>query len=339
MSRNKKNSQQILIRSPNWIGDQVMAFPFFKKVRECYPDAWITSVGVPWVKDLQYQSLVDEVVTFRKGHALQLSYRPDLAFTLTPSFSSAWQLYKTRARVRVGSRSDFRSLLLTHAVDLNASQHRAQNFLNLVDAVVKKPKPELSSKGEVAIAEFDVKKYWPGFESIAPPETDYWVLAPGATADSRRWDVQNFKQLAIRIKNEMNLTGVIIGGKSEKPLAQFLTQDSTLGLIDFTDRGPIPTLASIFKSARFSVTNESGLAHVASLLSSQTSFVEVICGAADPRHTHPLGPAPVDVVTNAIDCWPCEKNVCRLDADRKNLCLKGIGVDGVFERIRKRRVS
>jgi hypothetical protein len=88
MSRNKKNSQQILIRSPNWIGDQVMAFPFFKKVRECYPDAWITSVGVPWVKDLQYQSLVDEVVTFRKGHALQLSYRPDLAFTLTPSFSS-----------------------------------------------------------------------------------------------------------------------------------------------------------------------------------------------------------------------------------------------------------
>ena len=52
----------ILVRAPNWIGDQVLAFPFFHHLRKAYPKAHIAAVCVPWVENVQFKTLVDEVI-------------------------------------------------------------------------------------------------------------------------------------------------------------------------------------------------------------------------------------------------------------------------------------
>jgi hypothetical protein len=49
--------------------------------------------------------------------------------------------------------------------------------------------------------------------------------------------------------------------------------------------------------------------------------------------TKPLGPGPVEVSVNAVECWPCERNVCFQPADRKIQCLRGITPDAVWDTI------
>jgi len=86
----------------------------------------------------------------------------------------------------------------------------------------------------------------------------------------------------------------------------------------------------IFRQARFTVSNDSGLAHVAALCGAP---VYMVCGAGDPRKTRPLGPGPVRILYHPVDCWPCEKNVCHQPQERTIACLRGIQPEAVWKEI------
>jgi ADP-heptose:LPS heptosyltransferase len=234
---------------------------------------------------------------------------------------------------------------LTESVrwDPRPTRHRAQAYLDLLPGGVRAdfsalefwgshPENELDSFRPGELERFDHEKHWPGFERVEAPQEPYWVLAVGATAESRQWPLTHFARLARLVAKETGWKGLVVGGPKEAPLAQELTQDSSTKCRDFTARGPIPVLSQVFAGARFSVTNESGLAHVASLLGSP---VQIVCGAADPRRTQPIGPGKVQVAINPLECWPCERNTCSLPEGKKNACLLGISPDVVWEEIKR----
>ncbi len=353
----------ILVRAPNWIGDQVLAFPFFYYLRRAYPRAKIAAVCVPWVADVQFRTLVDEVIPlekprpgagiFEKFRHLDLLAKKigegrewDLGISLPNSFSSAWLLSRAKAKNRRGYAAEGRGWLLTEKVEVPDEtfgvHHRAQAYVDLLPADVRPKRPvrefwgvlpenELDEPIPGELAAFDADRYWPS-KRLAKPEGLYWVLAPGATADSRRWPLDYFIALARKVAEATNLTGVIVGGPKEAPLAERLCQFEELRLRDFTARGPIPGLTEIFRNAEFTVTNESGLAHVASFCG---SFTQIVCGAADPRRTKPTGPGLVQVSLNSVECWPCEKNECFQPAEKQIQCLKGIKPETVWEEIRR----
>ncbi len=156
--------QRILVRSPNWIGDQVMAYPFFYFLRQTYPYAHIAVVCPEWVASLQYRHLVQEVFVLKrparsglvklKQEELSLMGRWrqarqaeaalledlkghgswDLSFVLPPSFSAAWLMWRAGVRTRVGYASDLRSFLLTQAIPLKAARylHRSESYVRLL---------------------------------------------------------------------------------------------------------------------------------------------------------------------------------------------------------------
>lgn len=353
----------ILVRAPNWIGDQVLAFPFYHYLRKAYPRARITSVCVPWVADLQFRGLVDETIVLEKPRygsgfverfklldrqAKDLGGRRnwDLGISLPNSFSSAWLLRRAGAGIRRGYGADGRGILLTESVRLPDERfgvrHRAQAYIDLlpVEARPKRevhdfwdqmPENELDEPIPGEMSEFDADRHWPG-ERLAPPKGYYWILAPGATAESRRWPVDYFINLAKSIAQATNLTGVVVGGPKEAPIADRLCRDEELRLVDYTARGPVTSLVELFRGAEFTVTNESGLAHVASFCG---SFTQIICGAADPRRTKPTGPGLTQVSLNSVECWPCERNTCGQAPERKIQCLTGIKPETVWEEIRR----
>ena len=98
--------ESILVRAPNWIGDQVLAYPFFYFLRKAYPKARIGVVCVQWVQDIQFRHLIDEIMVLPRAGtdsllekfrlledaaALARTKGPwDLAITLPNSISSAW---------------------------------------------------------------------------------------------------------------------------------------------------------------------------------------------------------------------------------------------------------
>ncbi len=355
--------RSILVRAPNWIGDQVLAFPFFYYLRRTYPDATIASVCVPWVADIQFRTLVDEIIPLEKPRAgssfvEKLSHLDaeakrvgalrgwDLGISLPNSFSSAWLLYRAGAKRRRGFASEGRGFLLNERLappdERFGVRHRAQAYLDLLPDEAKPeravrefwgvlPENELDETVPGELEKFDADRFWPG-PRIAKPKGLYWILAPGATADSRRWPLDYFIGLARKISEATNLTGVIVGGPREAPLAERLCQFEELRLVDFTARGPISGLTDLFAGAEFTVTNESGLAHVASFCG---SFTQIVCGAADPRRTKPTGPGLVQVSLNSVECWPCERNECSQPAEKQIQCLKGIMPETVWEEIRR----
>jgi heptosyltransferase-2 len=351
--------ETILVRAPNWIGDQVLAYPFFVALRAAYPRARITSVCVPWVRDLQFKNCVDEVRVLdvdrseglwdrfrrldRQAQELARVARWDLGIALPNSFSAAWLLKRAGCRVRRGYATEGRGLLLSSRVrwPREGVEHRAEAYARILPENVKRawdarefwgepPKDELDPGVPGVLPRFAHETEWGGFESLAPPKTPYWVLAPGATADSRRWPEDAFLRLAERIAETTDLVGVVVGGPSEVALATRLCAQPELRLHDRVAQGPVPGLARLFAGARFTVTNESGLAHVAALCGSP---VQIICGAADPRRTTPIGPGLVQVKFNPVECWPCEKNTCFQPPEKQIQCLRGITPEQIWSEI------
>ena len=351
----------ILVRSPNWIGDQILAFPFFYFLRKSYPLARITVACVPWVKDLQFKGLVDDVYSLdlkgsdsfldRLGqldrHARQIRKMGpwDLSIALPNSISSAWVLFRSEARIRRGYSLDGRGLLLTEKLNWATAEslHRSQAYLNLLPlaGIPVVPATEFwglppETVGDSALPgelfTFDAETYWPEAAALEPPGEPYWVLAPGATAETRRWSLDQFQKLAEKIYLETGWTGVIVGGPAEAPFGDQLMSRSGLKLKNWTAKGPVTGLWKIFKNSRFTVCNESGLAHVASLCGSS---VYIVCGAADPRRTKPIGPGRTHVIFNAVECWPCEKNRCYQPPLTFLQCLKGISAETVWAEIQR----
>jgi heptosyltransferase-2 len=359
---------RILVRSPNWIGDQILAYPFFHYLRRVHPKARIAAACLPWVESVQFRNLVDDVQVLptpdRKGfrarlEAVEQGARElrekgpwDVGYCLPNSLSSAWLMMRAGARERRGYSADGRGILLKPGLDWEgrSTVHRAEDYVGLLpsgarpatDPPVREfwgvpPENELDPGVPGVVDRFDARRAWPlpaGAESdrVKPPSEPYWVLAPGSQASSRRWPVEAFAELAREVLAQKGWRGVIVGGPGEVRLAMKLTEDKSLGLVDMTAQGPIPMLTDLFARAKFTVSNDSGLAHVAALCGSPT---QIVWGAGDPKRTEPLGPGRVRVIFNPIECWPCERNSCDLPAARRLECLRGIAPADVWNEVRK----
>jgi heptosyltransferase-2 len=305
-------------------------------------------VCVSWVESLQFRNLVDEVIPLSKPDepgvwariqnleegARKIKERGpwDLSLILPNSFSAAWMFFRAGVQKRRGYATDSRGLLLHEKVHwpTQSIEHRAQAYVDLLPETARPKKPvsefwgipadnELDEDIPGEIARFDAEKAWPGFEALEPPSVDYWVLAPGSQAESRRWPVEKFAELAREIARDKGWIGVIVGGLAESRLAEGLCEDSDLKLIDMTAQGPVASLSKIFARAKFSVCNDSGLAHVAALCGSP---VQIVWGAGDPKRTRPMGPKKVQMIFQPTECWPCERNTCRLPPGRQFECLR-----------------
>ena len=226
----ERGQQRILVRSPNWIGDQVMAYPFFSHLRECFPKAHIAATCVPWVDSIQFRNLVDEVfvmtppeksssqkssvfhrwrVLEQNANLLKKAGPWNIGITLPNSFSSAWIFYRAGVKFRQGFNADARGFLLNSALPFDVSDvdHRAQSYLKLL------PKEYSFDLDPEVMAHFAPAAAWPDANPLAPPQEKYWILAPGATAESQRWSVEKFEALAHEIARSTSLVGDgLLGG-------------------------------------------------------------------------------------------------------------------------------
>ncbi|NDD91891.1 glycosyltransferase family 9 protein [bacterium] len=356
---------KILVRAPNWIGDQLMAYPFFHYLRRTKPRAKIAVACVPWVADLQFRHLVDEVIVLdpplphqrsllsklqvvdRAARKIREQGPWDMGFSLPNSFGSAWFLWRSGCAKRVGYAAEARGWLLTDArsEESSASVHRSQAYLNLLfppNAQSELGGPDLRSfwtlpaENELDppipgdVDEFPAEAAWPHIQAVEPPSEPYWILAPGSMADSRRWSEDRFVQFARQVAGETNWNGVIVGGPKEAPIAERLKQDRSLRLKDWTALGPVPGLWRLFRGAKFVIANDSGMAHFGAMMGAPTY---IAWGAGDPRRTRPTGPTVVQIEVNAVECWPCERNTCVKVGAENLACIRGVSADTLWQQV------
>ena len=217
--------QKIVIRAPNWLGDQILAYPFFHYLRQGYPTAQITVACMPWVASLQFRHLVDAVCVLpqprsssvwakarameAQGKLLRAQGPWDLGICLPNSFASAWLLARAHVRWRRGYSTDGRGWLLHDRLrwETWGTRHRAAAYVHLLPEPVRPHKSvedfweaSTGSRSELDTSrvqrQFDAWRAWPVETLVEPPAYPYWVLAPGSMAASRRWPVERFAALA-----------------------------------------------------------------------------------------------------------------------------------------------
>lgn len=337
-------TDRLVVVSPNWLGDAVMALPAIADARRHFPDAHLAVAARQSVAPLfTMVAGVDEVITLpgRGGARALSSWKQDAAVLANGQFDAALLLPNSFATGLIASRSgiaerwgfatDWRARYLTRAIPKpKAPLHQGAYYQALTSALGMAPGPMHA-------------RVWPNQDWAREVlreigldlDEPFAVFAPGAAyGRAKQWLPERFAQLAHQLIEQRNWSVVMVGANADRDVCREIesrlpkTGTKINRLIDFAGKSDLPTLAGILAVARAVVSNDSGAMHLAGAVGTQ---VVALFGATDETRTSPLSaspasPAPV-ILTHPVFCRPCMLRECPID----HRCMRGITAERAFE--------
>ncbi len=318
-------SLRIVVRSPNWIGDHILALPFYRALRDRYPESHLTLLRPESMEGLDFSDLFDQILvlakTERRGWrgarslAKRLAVEPfDLAFSLASSFSAALPLFLAGIPCRVGFDASGSYLLWTDSLRWaknRSGKHKSRLYLELL---------EYASGHEVTPMVAPLK--------TAGQREKLIVVAPGASIALRQWPYHRELLPKLRARYPEHRI-VVVGSTAEKPWSEVVKALGDPKIEDEIGKTSLPGLVEICQSASLVITNDSGVAHLSGTLAEAPTLV--LFGPGDPTYISPLGPRVYGLRWESLACSPCEKSYCRAPYGHQ-ACLKGLSAEQVLER-------
>jgi heptosyltransferase II len=312
-------SQTMVVLTPNWLGDAVMALPALAAVRRHHRAATLVVAARPTTAALfRMVPGVDRVLPLdassRRADAEALAQiRADCALLLPNSFGSAWAARRARIPERWGFASDFRRPLLTKAVRKpRGRMHQSEYYLALVSALGMAPPGE---PPRVVVSDEARRRASELLARHGVRDDAVLVgMAPGAAyGGAKQWPPERFGRLARLLHERRGVVSVLVGSRGDRATGdQIVPAPHILDLIGQTD---LPVLAGVMARARAFVSNDSGAMHMAAAVGLP---VTALFGATDERATAPLGPASAsapahEILTCDVFCRPCMLRECPID--------------------------
>ena len=343
----KANIRNILVRTPNWIGDVVMSLPAMEALKANFPDSNVTVLAKPWVKDLLEDTpWVSEILLYEPDRgplnkaksviatARRIKQRGyDVAFLFQNAFEAALLVWLGRIGRRVGYRIDGRGALLTHGVapdkDTRAA-HQVEYYLNLLrqvglDAPTKDPvlsMPYVRTKRARELIRH--RGGASGHVTVG--------IGPGAIyGQAKRWPADRFARLADIAAERWKANILIFGSEKEKHIGESVQETMKQPCINLCGNTSLKEAMELLSACDFFVTNDSGLMHVSAALGVPTL---AIFGSTDPMATGPRGPK-TRVVRHEVDCAPCLRTSCPTDFR----CMLSVEVEEVWNELEKLRME
>lgn len=318
---------KILIRSPNWLGDGVMALPAVRALRLRFPSAEIAVMTRSYLRDLWMDSpWVDRVIDvgrekveeLRRAWALRREGF-DLYIAFPHSFLSALTGFLSGARVRVGYLSEGRRWLLSEGVKRDGRKiHRVYYYLKLLEPLGGVPPMDLPR--------IEVRKEHGRWAEGLMEGGIAVGFNPGATyGEAKCWPWEYFVELG-RELNKRGARVFIVGGKGDLERNRMIAQEIGQRCVDLTGRTTLGQLAGILRQCRCLVTNDTGPMHVAAAVGTP---VIALFGSTDPAVTGPLGEGH-RVMRREVPCGPCFKRVC---PEGHHKCMREISPTEVLEAV------
>jgi heptosyltransferase-2 len=338
---------KLLIRTPNHLGDCIMALPMINEAREAYPDSEVTVLTPDHLAELFSRNPgIDQVVTIPTEHVhgllsvfkikdLVAPEDYDIGYILPPSFGAASAFKLAGIRERIGYIADGRRLLLTKPLPLPVplnSEHRSKVYFDLLrrgsGATIDYFKPKLFLDQDDADR---VSSMLEGFG--VGPEDAYGVLAFRAVAESRRWGRQNYTELAARMVGEFGMKVILVGSAGDRDIGDAIVADSGHEdqVVNLAGKTSLRELSAVCSRARVFVGNDSGPAHLAAAVGAP---VVVLSGADNPNETSPMASRKRLIYHDHLECISCVKNKCPLKGDAAMRCMTEISVDEVMAAVK-----
>jgi heptosyltransferase-2 len=344
--------KRLVILSPNWLGDAVMALPAIADVRRAAPDAQIAVAArpaiaplfrlVPDVNDtivLSKPAAIHDVGRWRALGAELAGGEFDTALLFPNSMHAALVVSRAGIPERWGYRTGWRGSLLTRAIQRTSGLHQVESYQQLVHALgfpngPVEPRVHVLQDARDAAARLLMEDGWDGHTPLV-------ALAPGAAyGGAKRWPPASFAELAAALAAD-GVRSVMVGSAADAATAEEVARSfegrvqartgapERSALRNIVGRTDLPSLAGIMTHCRALVTNDSGAMHLGAAAGVS---VTAVFGPTDETATRPLGDAHA-VLTHPVWCRPCMLRECPID----HRCMRGVGVAAVLASARRTR--
>lgn len=319
--------KKVVVRSPNWIGDHVMAYDAYVALRDLFPSAELTLLCPDSVSGLPFSELFSNQISFvrRKtlGEAFRLSreikkHTFDLAVILASSPRTTLPFALARVPRRIGFDTGGASAwFLTESIGwkgAGSGEHKSQLYFELVEKLAAKSL---------------IRKTRP-LEPVPPEREDSIVIAPGASIELREWP--HFLEIIQTLRKDFPSYRVtLVGGKSDRDWSEKLAPVLKNGVENKIGETSLADLTEICRRAKLVLVNDSGIAHVSGTLAQAPTLV--LFGPGNPDYIRPLGPRVYDCRIE-LACSPCDKSYCRAPYGYQR-CLIDLSAPHVMIRIRQ----
>jgi heptosyltransferase-2 len=343
--------ERILIRGTNWVGDAVMSIPAMKEIRRLFPDSRISLLVRPWVKDIYSAApFIDEIIEYDKAgtHRGWTGFRRivrdlkerrfDAAFLLQNAFEAAFIAWCSGIPARIGYARDGRSLLLTHACDIDPAVrrlHQVYYYLGILSGVglqsARFSKGNVTALSiEIGIGEPDRVSATAMLKANGVREGERVVgMNPGAYyGEAKRWFPARYAAVGDRIAEEYGARVLLFGSQSDLRTAEEVASQMKHPAIILAARTTLGELMGLISECALLITNDSGPMHLAAALNVPQL---AIFGSTSEVATGPLSPNAV-VIKHPVPCNPCFLRKCPTDFR----CMTGITVERVMAAVREK---
>lgn len=297
----------LVVRSPNWLGDAVMALPAVRNLKTMLKDEPLT-VAAPEKLAALWEAcpFVDKVIPLERPKRLRVSAQQlregkfGSAILLPNSFRAAAEAKLAGIPQRIGYTWAGRWMLLTKEVPIPPRNplrlHQSFYYLDLVTAIGG---PDDASLPELRQ------------ETIAAKSDAALTVAicPGAEyGPAKRWPIENFLAVARAFISRRKARIILLGAAGDAVVA-----DELAARLPAAENRVGKTSLAEFMTAlarsQLVICNDSGAMHVASVLGVPTV---AIFGSTEPQLTGPLGPR-TRMLRHHVPCSPCFLRECPID--------------------------
>jgi lipopolysaccharide heptosyltransferase II len=347
---NKEEIFHIALWMPSWIGDVVLSLPALESLRKLYPNARITAIAkFPTDQLLNNRSIVDSVIKFpkKKGdnylkqykYARGLrKYKFDLGIVFSNSFHSALMLMLMGPRFRIGYRTDWRQIFLTHSIPVTLKEkktlHRVKYFHKILSPLNSVSLPDCYDSRWTKGSSVKLKNI---LSEVGVSKKDIVItIHPGASKIERAWHAERFGILCQNLIKAYSVKILLLGTSEENLLLKTISSYCPSGNITIAVKFKIFEIVQLLKSSHLFIGNDSGLLHLASLVDTP------VVGIFGPGQAATTGPfiniTKQEIVTRNYPCSPCNQRFfkeCEPSLHQKPECIESISVKNVSDAVQK----
>jgi len=319
----KYRKMEVLIVKPSGIGNMILFTPAMRALRDMMPEARLT-VACHAAESVIIKDLADEVVvlksldpstgTFDHSELDRLIEKDRFFMALYPPFTSLG-----------GPTPAMRKLIPVHITHPGVDFLVRHEVLHNMDIVRM-----LGYTGEVPPLYAPTS---PIPEGIVPE--DFIAIhaggSPSLHCQKKKWPLGSWAGLISGMPGPPRF--VMLGGKGEeadeRDIISLLDEPARARVVSLVGKLSLIETASVIKSARLMISNDSGLMHLASAVGTP---VIGIFGPTIPAKNSPWGDAAKNLVIRAdMECSPCYQEITKLLRCPDQVCLTGVTVDMVLK--------
>ncbi|MBQ7449854.1 glycosyltransferase family 9 protein [bacterium] len=316
--------KKILIIRNGAIGDVVHTSGLFRAIKKAYPQididyatSYVTAQLLKDDRDLN-EVFVFEDYTYKyfwslvpiiksKNYDLIINLQPQLKFNLLCSMTGV----KT-----VKYKKDF-------------TKHAVENFFD----TAKKIFPEMQLSDELELTNYENHKLFlmQKCKELALRKNVVFNMSATPQRQGRKWKVDYFKELALRLINEYDCNIILTGSVEDKELTSQLVNLHD-NIYDYAGKYTLSENAAIYSMCDLFISGDTGPLHIASACKNPICIG--MYGSMPISRTGVWGNNHYSIsASDKMNCVPCNRRICKLKNAQYNPCMDALKPEVIFNLI------